>query len=40
MVENPEFTRDIEAQVRNILNMGEKHEVVEIDENLKGNAPI
>ena len=40
MVENAEFTRDIEAQVRNILNMGEKHEVVEIDENLKGNAPI
>lgn len=40
MVENPEFTRDIEAQVRNILNMGEKHEVVEIDENLKENAPI
>ncbi len=40
MVDNPEFTRDIEAQVRNILNMGEKHEVVEIDENLKGNAPI
>lgn len=40
MVENPEFTRDIEAQVRNILNMGEKHEVVEIDENLKENATI
>ena len=40
MVENPEFTRDIEAQVRNILNMGEKHEVVEINENSKENTPI
>lgn len=33
MVENPEFTANIEAQVRDILNIGGKHEIVEIAEN-------
>lgn len=40
MVENPEFTADIEAQVREILNIGGKHEIVEIAEKNDENTLI
>ena len=40
MVENPEFSADIEAQVREILNIGGKHEVVEIAEKEEENTPL
>ena len=40
MVENPEFTADIEAQVREILNIGGKHEIVEIAEKNEENDLI
>ena len=40
MIENPEFTADIEAQVREILNIGGKHEIVEIAEKNEENDLI
>lgn len=40
MVENPEFAAEIEAQVREILNLGSKHEVVEIAEKEEENTPL
>lgn len=38
MIENPAFTRDIETQVREKLNLGQNHKVVEITENTNQNG--
>ncbi len=40
MVENKEFCADIERQVRELLNAGSKHEVVEIAENNAENKSL